>query len=218
MTRRGTGTLPLRISRPAWIATTGEPSADAGSPVVRVHLDGRSVCAGVLLSGRHVLTARHCISLKTAEPVRPSRVRVLRVAGSRALRVHRIDRASGGGAAGDLAILHLATAVETAPAVLSGVSIGVGASAELRRVSLEGSTPAARAPVSVRVRARDGGVLYTSPAGCDGDSGSPLFTLQRELIAVASARAWGTCGDGPSLFTEIGPHRGWIDRVLAGET
>lgn len=166
---------------------------------VRVLRDGRSICTGALVGAAAVLTARHCLQEGGAFAVSfPWEERVS---------VASIDRALGDDSIGDVAVLRLSRAPSRTiePLVIRRAPVTVGARVSLLRAGAE--------RVAAKVTARDPGIVYTTPASCDGDSGAPLL-LDGAIVAVASSRASGACGDGPSVFTELRAQNDWLEQVL----
>lgn len=206
--RRG---LALALGLGAFAAS--EPAPDPGAQGGRVHVDGAPVCTGVFVSRRQVLTARHCLP----ESRDAARVSVMQAGRAQALRAWRIDAASAGGLEGDVALIQLEGEVDVTPVRLPAGprTLRPGTPVRLWRMTLDGPVPLERAAATGRVTAVDPGILYTSPMSCDGDSGGPLLSPAGELVAVASSRAQGECGEGPSVFTALGPHLPWLQSLLA---
>lgn len=164
---------------------------------VQVLLDGRFHCTGALVGAAAVLTARHCVAEDASVAVQlPGEV----------VPVEAVERGLGADEAGDVALLRLRRPVRGEALEVATTPVQAGA-----RVSLVRATGV---PVAARVTAADPGVLYTTPASCDGDSGAPLL-LDGAIVGVASSRAFGTCGLGPSVFADVSAHRAWLAEVLA---
>jgi len=194
-------------------------------------------CSGVLISPVHVVTAAHCVMDRpqvlpqvrfvapdgshtwrrtTTATVHPD-FAVLRAAGPR--RTHVVH---------DVAMLRLATPVRLAayPRVAAGTTRGAGTfygfSPERAQVNQPVTTLTSRAEEwfdhvdrRIHIVAGDprGGVLRAS---CGGDSGGGLITWTAGGPVLTGVVSYGVvrCGeDGPSVFTRIAAHRGWIRTV-----
>ena len=188
--------------------------AEPAPSLVNLHLDGagRAFCTGVLLRGEVVLTAGHCASACQPAASCTARVHGTRAWEARALSVmhppppYRTD----------LALLRLAPPLDHAHAAHLARRPVAAPGAAVQVLVRDDRVNAATAVRLAGVLEVKGGLLYTTPATCDGDSGAPLLSMAGELIGVATERADQRCGQGSSIFVELVGQLDWLEAALAG--
>ena len=213
-------------------ARDGEDFADRVVMVLARQGARQSVCSGVVIAPRLVLTAAHCladpantlVALRKGGQTFPAPVAATaRNPGydPQATRLRRVSVDVGLiETSRPLDGLHVSELADGAPGLGGPVTlVGFGVTREGGPPSngrLRAANLAVVAPVSkVTLWASD--PAGTGLGGCHGDSGAPLFDEAGHVVAVV---AWtnGSGGRGCGAVTQgplMGPTRGWIDRVRA---
>lgn len=226
----------LLAPAPAFAIVGGREEAGPLSRSAIMVLSARGgVCSGVVVAPDAVLTAAHCVSGAS-----DYRVHYKGEDGApvlldpAAIAVHPgYDRGAVAGRRRsiDLALVRLALplparfvpAALTADSAQSGDALtvaGYGVARErdgrstgtFRAVDLTLVEPYGRSTILVWAKGEKGA------GACEGNSGGPITTTSRAVIAVtswASGAGRAACGD-VSQGVLVGPQRGWFDGVLAG--
>jgi len=214
-------------------ARDGDGYADRVVMVLARHGGRQSVCSGVALGSRAVLTAAHCLAgaAETLVAIRADgRTAPVGVA---AVAAHPGYDPSGPAARRvsiDLGLVRLAAPLpgfrfaeiaDGPPSLGAAVTlVGFGLTREggppsdghARAADLAVTAPLSKVTLWAADPARGG------LGGCHGDSGGPLYGADGRLLAVV---AWtnGIQGRGCGAITQgplVGPARAWIDATLAG--
>jgi hypothetical protein len=222
----------LAAERPSW-ALEGRDASGPPSVVALVEpADGgvRTLCSGVIVASRFVLTAAHCVGTSKLASLRvmvgdrvsaPSE----EIAVARAVPHPRWSGTADDARRGhDIAVLELGAATSIEPAELpSGDAPVDGAMVDVLAygVTLRGEPGSAgtRRIGETRVAGLCPALVELGQeiAPCVGDSGGPVFLRgdTRQVVALISFGLPPGC-IAPAFATRVSAHAGWIRDVISG--
>ncbi|KAH9369132.1 hypothetical protein HPB48_018881 [Haemaphysalis longicornis] len=207
---------------PVWLGTgrvLGGVAARPASWMVQLVRGGSHICAGALISARHVLTAAHCVTdQRNAEELRHD------------LALLVLDQPVDGGSQLAVCLPEPGNAYEGAVALVAGwgaQSVGgrarAAASEELRQavVRVLGQDECNHAYlglVGITAEQLCAGSQQGADA-CQGDSGGPLVVGGgSQRFSVVGVTSFGVqCGDTrfPGVYTRVAAYLGWIRGAMA---
>lgn len=203
----------------------GEPANNEENAVVAV-LNRFGLCTGTLIAPRVVLTARHCVQLEgSSGPSLPSTFTIGIGDNIRGLSqtfrasdvvttdgpYRRINDIIGK----DIALITLSTQPDITPIPVERESARPG---QMMRAVGYGQRPDGNAGLKYRTTTRvsfmDGGVIYSPPTICEGDSGGPMLTLDETVVGVASFGNASACGSGQNGHNRVDIYLDMIDEAI----
>ncbi|NOY90823.1 MAG: S1 family peptidase [Deltaproteobacteria bacterium] len=229
------GVSPPDVSSRTEAIVNGEPTRADEPAVVLVYDRAGGMCTGTLISPRVVLTAKHCVQREGASTTTSPRNFIVGIGDSvRALTqtfnvsavrtTPGVYSAGSGGLGGalvgiDVGLITLTTGSTTTPIPVHRESPRDLLGQPARAIGF-GETPSGGAGQKFRTMTSadsiSGGVIYTAPTICRGDSGGPLLWPGPdgdEVFGIASFGS-GPCGGGINGYNRVDTFLDMIDEVV----